>query len=85
MNQTEKLEKLGIHIEPGNPKNVNLLAIVDKRMEEFRNILRKIAPEGSQLSLIQLSQATSQLNDMIRRLGLSSREIFTGRNQSTGE
>jgi hypothetical protein len=44
-----------------------------------------LSPEGGPLSKISLALATSNLNSRLRKGGISAREIFTQRDQLTGE
>ena len=72
----DNLAQMGIHLDPGRVKNKNSLAIVDRRMQELRRELRIVCPEGKNLNQLQLSKATSILNERILSHGLSAREVF---------
>ena len=76
---------IGIYLEAGYQKNKNSLAKVDKTMQELREEIRKVSPEGKPISNIQLQLATEKLNMRIRSQNLSAREIFFKRRQETGE
>ena len=85
MINNKHLQDGGIKIEPGDAKNKNSCAKVDKMMSELRSILRTISPEGLPLSEIQLQKATESLNMRIRNMNLSAREIMFSRLQNTNE
>ena len=74
-----------IEIEPGDVKNKNSCAKVDKTMAELRSILRSESPEGSPLSEMNLQKATETLNMKIRNMNLSAREIMFSRMQTNNE
>ena len=54
-------------------------------MQELEQELLKVQPEKGPVSQVFLSLATARLNSRIRRDGLSSRELWTQRDQFTGK
>ena len=82
---SESFREAEIKLEPGDVKNKNSCAKVDKTMSELRTILRTISPEGSPLSELNLQKATGTLNMRIRNMNLSAREIMFSRLQDNNE
>ena len=78
---SEAFKEADIHLQPGDEKNKNSCAKVDKTMAE----LRAISPEGSPLSELSLQRATETLNMKIRNMNLSAREIMFSRLQNSNE
>ena len=72
-------------LEPGDVTNKNSCDKVDKTMAELRSILRSVSPEGSPLSELSLQIATETLNQRIRNMNLSAREIMFSRLQNSNE
>ena len=83
--RSEAFKEAELKLEPGDVKNKNSCAKVDKTMAELRSILRVVSPEGSQLSELNLQKATETLNMRIRNMNLSAREIMFSRLQNTNE
>ncbi|XP_067664175.1 uncharacterized protein [Haliotis asinina] len=79
------LRTYAIHLEIGSPKNVNKNPVGERAIEELGMECLHLRPEGGPLSSIDLALATGCLNSRIRKGGLSSREVFTQRDQLTGE
>ena len=79
------LETNGISLDLGRIKNVNKNPVAEKSIQEVGNEILKIAPSGGPLSDITLALATTTCNSRIRRDGLSARELWTQRDQHTGE
>ena len=80
---SQLFQEAGIFLEPGDAKNKNSLAKVDKTMAELRGILRTISTDGSMLSVLSLQKAVNILNLRIRSCNLSAREIMFSRLQDT--
>ena len=57
----------------------------DKAVEELGNEILRISPEGGPISQTTLAVATSLCNSRVRRDGLSSLELWTQRDQITGD
>ena len=79
------LAQNNIVIEIGRTLNVNKNPVIDKACKELTRELLIINPTGGPSSTTQLSQATANLNSRYRNTGLSAHEIWTQRDQITGE
>ena len=79
------LAKNCITLEIGRHLNKNKNAVVDKCIKEIHRELLIINPAGGQISQSTLSEAIANLNSRYRRSGLSAHEIWTQRDQLTGE
>lgn len=79
------LIKNNIHLELGRPTNPNKNPIIDKCIKELHREINIIKPEGGPISSSNLSIAIANLNTRYRRSGLSAHEIWTQRDQLTGE
>ena len=83
--QDSQLKSSGIRLELGEPKFVNKNPVAEKSIRELRSEINRVTDSPAQLSEFTLAKAVSNLNSRIRSDGLSSREIWTGRNQYTNE
>ena len=83
--QNSILKKHNINLELGRASNPNKNPIIDKCIKEIINEIQIISPDGGPISPALLSIAVANLNSRYRRNGLSSHEIFTQRDQVTGE
>ena len=79
------LQEHGIRLVVGEPKNVNKNPVAERAIGELGVEILKLFPAGGPLTSTQLAMATSSLNSRIRNNGLSSREIWTQRDQFTGQ
>ncbi|CAC5388159.1 unnamed protein product [Mytilus coruscus] len=79
------LKQLNISIEIGRVKNRNINPVADKAIAEFEDELLREERHQSPLSENTLVIATTRLNSRLRQIGLSSRELWTQRNQFTHE
>lgn len=79
------LEKYRIKLDPGETKNKNKCAVVDVAIKELGLELLKLSPEGGPFSKGTLAVATANLNHRVRQDGLSSYEMWTQRDQISGE
>ncbi len=79
------LLKHGIALDVGHAKNVNKNPVAEGAIRELGLEILNIAPEGGPVSKVTLALATSTMNMRIRRDGLSARELWTQRDQLTGE
>ena len=75
------LEKHRITIELGQAKNPNKNPIAERAVQELETELLRQEPLGGAVSPLTLAVATSALNSRIRSRGLSSREMWTQRDQ----
>ena len=82
---SKKLDKLDIILDLGRPKNKNSNAVVDKRIRELEDELRKISPEGMAVTEEELILATKFLNERIRQHGFSANELLFRRKQESNQ
>ena len=75
------LKKHRITIELGYAKNPNKNPVAERAVQELENELLRQEPLGGSVSPLTLAVATSALNSRIRSRGLSSREMWTQRDQ----
>ena len=75
----------GIQLDIGSIKNINKNPVAERAIEELGLELLHLSPNGGPFSKVSLSIATANLNSRIRKCGLSSREIWTQRDQVTRE
>ena len=83
LHDDEILKQFDISLDIGRVKNPNKNPVAEKAIVELENeILRE---EKGQLPLneVSLAAATARLNTRLRKQGLSSREIWTQKNQFT--
>ena len=66
--------------ELSNAKNENAVALVDKKIEELEDEIKKLST-NSIINLHKLSKATNFVNEKVRHQGLSSKEILFSRDQ----
>ena len=85
INNPGNLKKYDITLDPSRPKNKNSLSIVDKRIRELEDELRKLSPEGDPVSENTLLLATKFLNEKVRQHGFSANELLFRRKQETHE
>ena len=76
---------LGLELTPGDAKNKNALAIVDKKISELEKEIKKIAPSQNIITVKILALATNTVNEKIRNQGMSAKEILFSRDQITSE
>ncbi len=79
------LQDHGIHLEVGCAKNSNKNPVAESTIRELGGECLTLQPEGGPISELTLAIATSNMNSRIRWCGLSAREIWTQRDQLTGE
>lgn len=79
------LRSHGINLVLGRIKNVNKNPVAEKAVAELGNEILRISPEGGPISHMSLALATSSCNSRVRREGLSARELWTQRDQITGD
>ena len=81
----KKLDKYDIILDLGRPKNKNSNAVVDKRIRELEDELRKISPDGMAVNEEELLLATKFLNERIRQHGFSANELLFRRTQESNQ
>ena len=85
LNKTTDLAEIGIILELGEAKNKNSLALVDRKMQELQNELKKIAPSNNTINVKILAHATAIVNERVRGSGFSSKELLFSRDQVSQE
>ena len=76
---------LNINLVKTEEINKNSNAVIDKGCQELEEEIKRLEPEGNQLTLATLKLAILNLNKKLRRRGnISSWEINTARDQNTG-
>ena len=74
-----------LRIEVGEAKNKNKNPVAEKAVQEFEDELLRQDPERTSVTSSQLAVVIAALNARIRNQGLSSREIWTQRDQFSHE
>ena len=72
-----------ITLEVGRAKNPNKNPVAEKAVQELECELLRQEPLGGAVSSLTLSIATAAVNSRVRSRGLSSREMWTERDQFT--
>ena len=80
-----QLSDHNIILEVGRFKNRNKNPVIDKAIKELEREIRLQNPIGGPLSSMSLDMAIATLNSRLRHPGLSSQEMWTGRDQVSGE
>ena len=80
-----KLLDHNIILEIGRFKNKNKNPVIDKAIKELERELRVQNPIGGPISSMSLDMAVATLNSRLRNPGLSAQEMWTGRDQVSGE
>ena len=75
------MTELGLVLEPGEAKNKNALAIVDKKISELQEEIKKVCKVPNTIDVATLAKATAAVNEKIRHQGLSAKEILFSRDQ----
>ena len=83
--QRLKLSDQNIVLELGRFKNKNKNPVIDKAIKELQRELRVQNPIGGPISSMSLDMAVATLNSRLRDPGLSAQEMWTGRDQVSGE
>ena len=79
------LQHLGISVEVGRVKNTNKNPVAERAMLELEEELLRQEPGRGPVTELSLAIATARLNSRLRSQGLSSRELWTQRNQFSNE
>ena len=85
MANNDSLNHLNVTIEVGRVKNKNKNPVAEKAVRELEKELIKQEPGGRPVSAVGLALATARLNSRLGLPGVSSRELWTQRNQFTHE
>ena len=81
----KQLTDNGIELDLGDKANRNSNAAIDKIHQELEAELIRLDPSGSKINTGTLALAITNLNNRIRRHGLSASQIHFSRDQNTGE
>ena len=82
---SEILERNGLSIELGDDLNKNSNCSVDRKIQELEEEFKRLSPEGEKLTLGELAQAVTLLNNRIRNQDLTAAEIHFSRDSTRGE
>lgn len=85
LNSTSILKEKNIQLELGRELNTNKNPVAEKCIREITRELLVITPESHEISTTTLALAVANLNSRIRDPGLSSYELWTQRDQVSGE
>ena len=85
LQQDPSLLQYDIHLEVGHVKNINKNPVAERAIQELEQEILHLQPGGGAVNELTLAIAISQLNSRIRQGGLSSLELWTQRDQLTGE
>nr|XP_039271301.1 uncharacterized protein LOC120345813 [Styela clava] len=85
MAKNNRLAKHRLTLELGHSKNINKNPIAEKAVQEVQEELLRLAPDNQPVSHVTLSVALANLNSRLRKRGLSSREMWTQRDQFTNQ
>ena len=80
-----ELKNNGIILELGEAKYINKNPVAERAIRELHSELNRVLEGSSVISEQILARAVANLNSRIRGEGVSSREIWTQRNQFSGE
>ena len=78
------LEASGIAIELGREKFKNHNPVAERAIRELHAELNRLLEVGAKITPVVLAKAIASINSKIRQQGLSAREIYTQRDQYTG-
>jgi hypothetical protein len=79
------LQKYGISLTIGQAKNINKNPVAERAIEELCMEFLNLSPQGGPISPLTLALATSTLNSRVRHCGLSALEVWTQRDQISGD
>lgn len=79
------LQAQGIQLDIGRVKNPNKNPVAERAIEELGLECLNLSPDGGPLSHVTLALATANMNSRIRKGGLSAREVWTQRDQMSGQ
>ena len=81
LTEDQQLKHHRITIDLGHAKNRNKNPVVERAVQQIENELLRHDPLGGPVPLLTLAITTANLNARIRSRGLSSREMWTQRDQ----
>ena len=83
LREDELLRSCRINLDKGRIKNKNKNPVAEKAIQELEHELLRVNPNNNMISTSILAIATANLNTRIRHHGLSSRELWSQRDQFT--
>ena len=84
LSKNKALTDIGVTIDLSNAQNKNGNPVAEKNNREVQNAILSISPAGGQISERELAEAVSALNARPRWTGMSSSELWTGRDMLSG-
>ena len=76
-----EIDEIGFDLELGEAKNKNANAIVDRKIQELEQEIKKCSPAHNVINTKILAKASQAVNEKVRNHGLSAREILFSRDQ----
>ena len=77
------MKEPNIDIELGHEKNIKN-SVAEKAIQDLREEIVKISPEGNKLDKISLAKATHCLNSRMRHTMKSAKELLLKKSQFSG-
>ena len=84
LSKNKALTDIGVTIDLSNAQNKNGNPVAERNNSEVQNAILSITPAGGQISERELAEAVSALNARPRWTGMSSSELWTGRDMMSG-
>ena len=84
LSNNKALMDIGVTIDLCNAQNKNGNPVAERNNSEVQNAILNISPAGGQISECELAEAISALNAKPRWTGMSSSELWTGRDMLSG-
>ena len=81
----EGLSKFNIRLVIGDELNINHNPVAEKCIREVLKEMLAVVPDGGRISDTILSYVIAVLNSRLRAPGVSAHEVFTQRDQTTGQ
>ena len=81
----KELSKFNLHVEIGEPKNINHNPIAENSIRELHSELIRLQPYGGKISETILAQAICAMNNKIRHNKITAAEAWTKRDRSSGD
>ena len=84
LSNNKTLTDIGVTIDLCNAQNKNENPVAERNNSEVQNAILNISPTGGQIAECELAEAISALNAKLRWTGMSSSELWTGRDMLSG-
>ena len=85
LSKDPSLTKYNIILDIGNIKNKNKNPVAERAIQELGLECLDLSPEGGSLSKLTLALATYNMNSRLRNGGLAAIEVWTQRDQISGD